>query len=207
MGAGQKSPRFQSADFMNNDKEKTDNKHKIKDLTVSADSMVREPNDKGGNGTLTSKKYEIEIIRARKRALDAQKAAEEAIMQAGGPDDRPSCDPAKIEGEKGGEPLKAAGGEAVAEKGTGGISGRGIFSPDPEAGAVPDPAHDNKIEETVFQAQKNLSRDIQRAVGEAQKKVSADIVKAVSEAGKNVTESLLLIANLLLDEVEKENRQ
>ena len=49
---------------------------------VSAKSRVREPGE-NQNGTLTSSGYEMEILRARERALDAQKVAEEATRQAG----------------------------------------------------------------------------------------------------------------------------
>ncbi|MBI9074702.1 MAG: hypothetical protein JEZ02_04750 [Desulfatibacillum sp.] len=49
---------------------------------VSTNSRVREPGEKP-NGTLTSTGYEMEIVRARERALDAQRIAEEATRQAG----------------------------------------------------------------------------------------------------------------------------
>ncbi len=50
---------------------------------VSARSRVREPDD-NHNQTLTAKSLEMDVLEAKKRALDAQRAAEDAISKANG---------------------------------------------------------------------------------------------------------------------------
>ncbi|SHI97653.1 hypothetical protein SAMN02745216_00834 [Desulfatibacillum alkenivorans DSM 16219] len=50
--------------------------------TVSAKSRVREPGE-NSNGAVTLSGYEMEVLRSRERALDAQKIAEDATRKAG----------------------------------------------------------------------------------------------------------------------------